>query len=118
MPVEFDNVIVKAKPILKIGSFELSLRGIIILLVLLLAGSFISGYYFFKAKAEKVGRRAFITKQDVIKVTDMIKKDMENLKRAMKTRDKFDDEFVLKELEEDIGKIDKYIQKEIEGIGK
>lgn len=118
LPVEFDNVIVKAKPILKIGSFELSLRGIIILLVLLLAGSFISGYYFFKAKAEKVGRRAFITKQDVIKVTDMIKKDMENLKRAMKTRDKFDDEFVLKELEEDIGKIDKYIQKEIEGIGK
>ena len=48
----------------------------------------------------------------------MTKKDMENLKRAMKTRDKFDDEFVLKELEEDIGKIDKYIQKEIEGIGK
>jgi hypothetical protein len=118
LPVEFTNVVVKAKPILKIGSFELNLWGIIVILVLLLAGSFISGYYFFKLKANKISRRIIITKQDVIKVTDMIRKDMENLKKATKTKDKFDDEFALNGLEENIEKIDKYIQKEIEGIGR
>ncbi|MHB9019409.1 MAG: cohesin domain-containing protein [Minisyncoccota bacterium] len=118
LPTEFVNVVVKAKPIFKIGAFELNLWGIIILLALLLIGSFISGYYFFKMKVSKIGRKIFITKQDVIKVTDMIKKDIENLKKAVKTADKFDDEFVIKELEENIEKIDKYIQKEIESIGK
>jgi len=118
LPVEFGNVVVKAKPILKIGSFELNLWGIIVILILLLAGSFISGYYFFKLKANKISRRITITKQDVIKVTDMIRQDMENLKKAIKTKDKFDDEFALNGLEENIEKIDKYIQKEIEGIGR
>lgn len=118
LPVEFDNVIVKAKPIFKIGSFELNLWGIIILLVLLLIGSFISGYYFFKMKVSRIDRKIFITKQDVVKVTDMIRKDMINLKTALNTKDKFDDEFAIKELEENIAKIDKYIQKEIESIGK
>lgn len=118
LPVEFDNVIVKSKPILKIGAFELNLWGIIILLALLLVGSFISGYYFFKMKVSRIDRKIFITKQDVVKVTDMIRKDMINLKTVLKTKDKFDDEFAIKELEENIAKIDKYIQKEIESIGK
>ena len=118
LPIEFENVVVKSKPILKIGFFELDLWGLIILLILLLIVSFAGGYYFFKLRAEKVSRKIFITKQDIVKVTDMIKKDMLKLKEAIKTEGKFDDEFVIKELEENISKIDKYIQKEVEGIGK
>jgi len=118
LPVEFDNIVVKTKPILKIGVFELNLWGIIVILLALLIGSFISGYYFFKVKADRINRKIFITKQDLIKVTDMIRNDIENLKKAIKTKDKFDDEFVLNELEENIAKIDKYIQKQVESIGK
>lgn len=118
LPSEPVDVVVKIKPIFKIGVFELNLLGIIIILVILLISSFISGYYFFRVKSERIDRKIFITKQDVIKVTDMIRKDMENLKKALKTKEKFDEEFAIKELEENIAKIDKYIQKEIESIGR
>ncbi len=112
------DIVVKTKPIFKISIFEFNLLDIIILLFILLIGSFISGYYFFRVKSERIDRKIFITKQDVIKVTDMIRKDMEDLKKALKTKEKFDEEFAIKELDENIAKIDKYIQKEIESIGR
>ena len=48
----------------------------------------------------------------------MIKKDLEELQEAIKTPDAFDDQFILTKLNEDIAKIDKYIQREVENIEK
>ena len=118
MPVTFNNMVISTKPILTIGFIQLSLLDIIVILVILLMGSFMGGYYFFKLKSEKINRKVFVTQQDVIKITNMIKKDMEDLKKALKTEDKFDDEFAIKELEKNVAKIDIYIRKEVENIEK
>ncbi len=112
------NITVKSKPIFKIGAFELDLFGVVIILALFIIGSFAGGYYFYKVRSEKIGRKIFITKQDIGKIGDMIKEDLEKLKKAIKTEGTFDDEFVIAELEKNIAKIDKYIQKEVESIGK
>ncbi len=118
LPVTFNNMVISTKPILTIGFIQLSLLDIIVILVILLMGSFMGGYYFFKLKSEKINRKVFVTQQDVIKITNMIKKDMEDLKKALKTEDKFDDEFAIKELEKNVAKIDIYIRKEVENIEK
>lgn len=117
-PVYFSPMVVKSKPVLTIGFIEFSSFGLLVMLFIILMGSFTAGYYFYKFKRESISRKVFVTKQDIAKVSMMIKKDLEDLQKAIKTEAKFDEEFVLAKLEEDIAKIDKYIQKEIESIGK
>ncbi len=118
LPVKSEQITIKSKPIFKLGFFELNLWGVIILLLVTLAGSFTGGIWFWKLRQEKLSRRVFIAKQDIAKISNLMKEDLKKLRSAVKTPDSFDEEFLIKNLEENVGKLDKYIQKEVESVAK
>lgn len=117
LPV-YDSVIVTSKPILKIGALELTLTGAIILLSVLLVLSVMGGFHIFRRKQRKIDRKIFVTKQDVFKITQMMNDSVKKMKTAIKTPDIFDDEFFLGEIEDEIKKIETYVEKEIDNIRK
>jgi len=117
LPV-YDSVEVTSKPILKIGIIELTFKGAIILLSILLILGIIGATHLFRRKQRKIDRKIFITKQDVFKITQMMNDSVKKMKAAINTPEKFDDEFFLSEIEEEINKIETYIEKEIDNIRK
>ncbi|MDD5431294.1 MAG: cohesin domain-containing protein [Candidatus Pacebacteria bacterium] len=116
LPVKSSQISIKSKPILKLGFLELNLWGVIILLLVILVGGFSGGIWYWKLRQEKLSRRVFITKQDLAKVSALLKSDLKKIKAAIKTPGEFDDDFIIKSLEENVEKIDKYIQKEVGNV--
>ncbi|MDD5547785.1 MAG: hypothetical protein PHN74_02745 [Candidatus Pacebacteria bacterium] len=109
---------VSSKPVFVLGFVNLTLTGVIIFLLAVLAGGFIAGYLYFKMKQEKISRRIIITQRDVSKIVDSVKGDLKGLKRAIKTPGTFDDEELINHIDETIDKMDKYVKKEVGDVAK
>lgn len=116
LPVDFP-LTVKSKPVLIIGALELSFNGLVLLLLIILLASFFGGYYFYKFKGEKSERKMIIAKRDLLNISDILRKDVDIVKRN-EQGDEMKRDRALKELNEIADKIDTYIKKEVEDIRK
>lgn len=114
--IESSEVRVKSKPIIQIGKFQLGMGGALIFLLLVIAGGFGSGVWFYKKRQEKLALRLLIVKTDMAKVFKLIQDDIERLQRAVETPTEADDEFMMKRLYENIKKMEEYLKKEMERL--
>jgi len=110
------EVRVKSKPIIQIGKFQLGMGGALIFLLMVIAGGFGGGVWFYKKRQGRLALRLLVVKTDLVKVFKLIQDDIEKLQQAMGTSTKLDDEFIIKRLQENIKKMEGYLKKEIEKI--
>lgn len=113
---ESQEMRVKNKPIIQIGRFQLGMGGALIFLLLVIAGGFSGGVWFYKKRQEKLSLRLLIVKTDLAKVFKLIQDDVEKLQQAADTPTEADDEFIVKRLRENIGRMEEYLKKEIDRL--
>ncbi len=116
--VESPEVRVKNKPIFQIGKFQLGMGGVLIFLLLIIAGGFGGGVWFYKKRQGKLALRLLVIKTDLDKVFKIIQDDVEKLQQAAGTPTEADDEFIIKRLRENIKKMEGYLKKEVDKIRK
>jgi len=116
--VESQEIRVKSKPIIQIGRFQLGMGGALIFLLLVIAGGFGAGAWFYKKRQEKLALRLLVVKTDLSKVFKLIQADIEKLQQAMATPTRADEEFIMKKLQEKTKKMEGYLKKELEKIKK
>ncbi|TSC94030.1 MAG: Uncharacterized protein CEN87_699 [Parcubacteria group bacterium Licking1014_1] len=118
LTVESQEILVKSKPIIQIGVFQLGMGGAALLLLLLLVLGFGSGVWFYKKRQQKLSLRVEFAGSEITKIFKLIKADVEKLLEAFKTPTTGDDEYTLKQLRENITKMELYLKKGIEKIKK
>lgn len=114
--VESSGVRIKSKPIIQIGKFQLGTEGALIFLLVIIAGGFGGGIWFYKKRQGKLALRLLVVQTDLVKVFKLIQDDVEKLQQAIKTPAEVDDEFIIKRLRENIKKMEGYLKKEIEKL--
>jgi len=112
--VESQEIRVKPKPIIQIGKFQLGMGGALIFLLIVIAGGFGGGVWFYKKRQGKLALRLFVVKTDMEKVFKLIQDDVEKLQQAGGTPTDADDKFIIKRLQENIKRMEGYLKKEIE----
>lgn len=116
LTVESQEIQVKSKPIIQIGKFQLGMGEALIFLLIVIAGGFAGGVWFYKKRQEKLALRLLVVKTDLAKVFKLIQDDIEKLHKALETLTEADDEFIIKRLRENINKMEGYLNKEIDKI--
>ncbi len=110
------NVILR--PIIQIGTFKLGSTGAIILLLLILAGGFLSGVLFYRNRQKKLNLRVEFNESEVAKIFKLISDGVEKVSKAIETPTTGDDEYSIKKLQENIVKMEEYLKKGIRKIKK
>lgn len=114
--VASQEVQVKSKPILQIGIFQLGMSGVLIFLLVVMALGFGAGAWFYKKRQQKLSLRLMLVKTDMAKVFRIIEEDIEKLKQAGRTPTDVDDDFVAKRLQDNIIKMEGYLNKTIDRV--
>lgn len=114
--VESSEVLVKSKPIIQIGKLQLGIGGALIILLIVIAGGFIAGAWFYKKRQDMLALRVSVIKTDMAKIFKLIQDDIGKLQGAMQTVTPGDDEFMMKRLQENIKKMEGYLKKEVEKL--
>jgi hypothetical protein len=114
--VASQEVQVKSKPILQIGAFQLGMSGMLIFLLIVMALGFGAGAWFYKKRQQKLALRLMLVKTDMAKVFRIIEEDIEKLKQAGRTTTEADDDFVAKRLQDNITKMEGYLNKTIDRV--
>jgi hypothetical protein len=107
---------VRSKPIIQVGSLALGKGGALVFLLLLIAGAFGGGVWFYRVREGRLALRVLVTETDMTKVFKLIQEDIGRMRQAQATPTPADDEFVLSKLQENIGKMEAYLKKEIQKI--
>ena len=123
LPVVSDSITVKQKPMLVIGSLEVSQTWFFISLIIILLGSFGAGWqsnYRWKGQLE---RRVIIAQRDVINILESIKSDINKLLKNytdghLSHSDATEMEKVLKNMKSKLDKSNDYIVDNIKEINK
>lgn len=114
--VDSDLIKVKSKPIIQIGMFQLGSGGAALVLLLILIAGFGGGAWFYKKRQEKLTMRVSFTESEITKIFQLIRADVERLAKAHETSTTGDDEYTMKQLQENIQKMEAYLQKGVEKI--
>jgi len=123
LPVKSDLIKVEERPIMVLWGFNITYAELIIILIIILIGSYVFGWYSNKLINNQRQRRIVISQRDVAASFNVIKKDIE------KAINHWDDgklegfeitevEFLLKHIDENIDKLQKYIISGIKDIGQ
>ena len=118
LAVKSQEIQVKSKPIIQIGVFQLGMSGAALFLLLILVLGFVGGVWFYKKRQQKLALRVGLAGSEITKIFKIIKEDVEKVLEAFKTPTTGDDEYVVKQLRENIAKMEGYIKKGIEKIKK
>ena len=78
-PVVSDSIKIETRPMLVLGSLEITQTWFFIILILILLGSFGLGWFSYHKWRGQVGRRVIIAERDVINILDNSKKDLDKL---------------------------------------
>jgi len=87
------------------------------LFFLLIAG-FGAGVWFYKKRQDKLSMRVSFTESEVTKIFQLIREGTKRLAKARETPTTGDDEYTLKQLQENIQKMEGYLKKGLEKIKK
>ncbi len=116
LTVESPSVVVKNRPILEIGSFQLGSGGAAVLLLIILFGGFGSGVWFYRKRNALFAQRLVAASRDLSTVFDLIRKDVERIDASIPVNSEH--ESVVKHLRENVQKMEVLLKKEIERIDK
>ncbi|MDP3734880.1 MAG: Ig-like domain-containing protein [bacterium] len=109
---------VKSKPIIQIGFLELGKGGAAVLLLFILIAGFGGGIWFYKRRQEKISLRVLLVESEVTKIFTLIMDDVERLSKASETPTSADDAYALKQLQENVKRMEAYLKKGLEKIKK
>ena len=116
--VESPEVLVKSKPIIQIGKFQLGTGGALIFLLIVIAGGFGGGVWFYKKRQEKLALRVGFAESEIAKIFKLIMDDVEGLAKARQTSTTADDDYALERLRDNIKKMEAYLKRGVEKIKK
>jgi len=121
-PVKSDAIKVQERPIMVLWGFNVTYIELVIFLLFILIGGFGAGWYFNKLTNSQRQRRILISQRDVSAGFNVIKKDIEKIIKSWddKKIEEFEltqMEFVLKDINGKIEKLQKYIIMGIKDIG-
>lgn len=116
--VESPLIKVKSKPIIQIGILQLGMGGAALSLLFILIVSFGGGVWFYKKRQEKLAMRVSFTESEIAKIFQLIRADIERLSKTRETPTTGDDEYAMKQLRENIQKMEAYLKRGVEKIKK
>ncbi|MDD4931584.1 MAG: hypothetical protein PHG66_05595 [Candidatus Colwellbacteria bacterium] len=111
-----DIIKAKTKPLLTVGNIGITPATFFIVIIILLIGSFIFGWYSNRLAGMQRGRKITIAKRDIVNVFNAAKKGIGS---AITSEEKGKSEealFHLKKVSSDIGRVEKYLIEGIEDI--
>ncbi len=114
--VDSPAIRVKSAPVLQIGSMQLGKGGAAFLLLFLLLGSFGGGAWFYKKRQGKLALRVGLAEAEVTKIFKLILHDAERLSKASQDVISVEGVYALKQLQENMKKMEAYLQKSLEKI--
>jgi len=123
LPIISEIINVKQKPMLTIGSLEISQAWFFIDLIFVLLASFGMGWLSYHNWKGRIDRRLTIAQRDVVNVFENTKKDIDKLLKNYSEGDLNEGrlneiEYTLKKIKENLEKSDPYIIDNIRKIGK
>lgn len=114
--VDSPDIHVVSLPILQVGSLQLGKGGAAFLLLFLLLGSFGGGAWFYKKRQGKLSLRVGLAEAEVTKIFKLILNDAERLSKASQGVTSAEGVYALKQLQENMKKMESYLQKSLEKI--
>jgi len=123
LPVKSDAVFVKDRPILTIFGFGITYSMLIVILLIILVGGYIIGWYSNKLLNRQRQRRILISERDVTSSFNVMKKDVTKALKnwedgKLENHELTEIEFLLKHINDNIDKLQKYIISGIKDIGR
>lgn len=115
LEVESSKVNIKSRPIIQIGFIQLGKGGAALFLLFLLIAGFGGGIWFYKIRQGKLNLRVSFAESEITKIFQLLKSDVNELKKSIQTPTPSDDEYSFKRIEENFKKMESYIKK---GVGK
>ena len=115
LTVKSQEIKVTPKPIIQIGTFQLGMGGAALSLLLTLVLGFVAGAWFYSERQKRLKLRVDFTASEIAKIFKIIKEDAEALYKSFKTDTPIDDEYARKRLQDNIAKMETYLQI---GVGK
>lgn len=122
-PVISDLIKVRPRPVLTLGSLEITQTWFFISLIIILLGSFGSGWLSYYKWKERLDKRAVVAQRDIVNVFDNLNKDIVDLLKKVMDNNISSSElpemnYILKKMAEKIEKSRKYIVDNIRKINK
>lgn len=114
--VDSPDIHVVSLPILRIGPLYLGKGSAALLLLVLLFGSFGGGAWFYKKRQGKLALRVGLAEAEVTKIFKLILNDAERLSKVSQGVTSADGVYALKQLQENMKKMESYLQKSLEKI--
>jgi hypothetical protein len=120
-PASSETIKVRPRPILTIGSLEITQTWFFVILILALLGSFGAGWLTYRKWRGQLGRRVTIAERDVVNVFDNLKKDIDKLLKncadgEINESDLAEMEYTLKKMKDNLEKSRRYIVGNIKEI--
>ncbi len=123
LPAISENILVKQKPMLVLGSLEITQTWFYICLILILLASFGAGWLSYYKWKEQLERRTIIAQRDVTNILETIKIDINKILKnfadgKFEKSDLTEMEFTLKKMRSNLEKSHSYIVNNIKDISK
>lgn len=120
-PVVSDIIKVEPRPVLTLGSFELSQTWFFIDLVVILLASFGAGWYTYRKWRDQLNNKVIIAQRDVANTLDSLKKDIDKMSNNYADNDMSESDitemaFLLKQMSQNLDKSRHYILDNIKEI--
>lgn len=123
LPVMSDKLTVRQRPVLVLGSLEITQFWFFMLLIIVLLISFGAGWFVVRLKQLQQGRKVVIAQRDIANIISVMKKDVDSI-LAKYSDDKIDEtevseiRYLVKKISASLDKARKYIVGEVEDINK
>ena len=122
-PVKSDSIKVRTKPLVIILGIEVTAIHLVFLLLFILIGAYLLGWKISRRELTKRDQRVLISQRDVAATRNVIKADIDKAITAwrdgkVEDREVAEIEFLLKRVEGNLDKLEKYIIKGIKEINK
>jgi hypothetical protein len=110
------------RPVLVIGSVEITPTWFFVLFLFIVIGAFGLGILFWQKRQGRVSRRVFIAEHDAQGILEHINKDLEKLSKELKDssgkNNEINTNLLVSNLKESVKKMQKYVIGDIEDITK
>lgn len=114
--VESPLITVKNKPILQIWNFQLGKSETILFLLIILVIGFGAGIWFYQQYQRRMTMRIAFTESEISKIFQVLKSNVDGLKKSKRTSTLSDDDYWINRLEEDIKKMEFYLKRGVKKI--
>ena len=105
-------------PIIQVGTLLLGSSGVVLCLLLILAGGFGIGMWFSRKRQKALVLRTEFAESEITKMFKLITDDIDELSRSLKTSSGADDDYAFERLRSTVKKMELYLKQEVGNIKK